>query len=196
MNLNSCENQDMLVRRKFVRQHRSIRNRVNDYFSVIVRVDMWHMMFFRIPEKHPNEYSLKHRNGWHWGTLSLLRHATALSGGNSIAFPIQGGGLWFVQPGAQNQILVGTSFMGVFRHSWLLSRGGEGFSISASQRHQNPNNRPAFLIETSATSSSVRPSIAATPARLYRIFAGTLGLSGACAGGMSGLSVSMRKASG
>ncbi len=151
---------------------------------------------FTHPGKHPNGYSVKHRNGWHWGTLSLLRHATALSGGNSIAFPIQGGGLWFVQPGAQNQFLVGSSFMGVFRHSWLLSRGGEGFSISASQRHQNPNNRPAFLIETSATSSSVRPSIAATPARLYRIFAGTLGLSGACAGGMSGLSVSMRKASG
>ena len=65
MNFNPCDDQFVFVRRQFTCQECSVKNRVYRYFSLIIRMYVWHMVFLGISKKHTYENPIKHGNRWH-----------------------------------------------------------------------------------------------------------------------------------
>lgn len=55
MDFNPGDDQLVLLGREFASQNSSIFNRVNGYLALILSMDMWHVVFIRIIEKHPDK---------------------------------------------------------------------------------------------------------------------------------------------
>ncbi len=67
---NPCDDQFMLLRRKFSSQDGSIEYRVNGHMALLFGMNVRDVVPVRVIEKHPNEDAIEHRNCWHDNDLS------------------------------------------------------------------------------------------------------------------------------
>lgn len=60
MDLDPRDNQFVLIRRELTGQDDAVRNRVNGYLSLIIRMNMWQVVSFVISKEHPNQKPVEH----------------------------------------------------------------------------------------------------------------------------------------
>jgi hypothetical protein len=60
MNFNPSDDKLVLFGMQFTCQKSPIKNRIDGHFTLIIGMDMRHMMFLDVSEKHPNQDSIEH----------------------------------------------------------------------------------------------------------------------------------------